>query len=394
MSPDGPNLSDALRTLDEQVDARRRLAQKRRFADSIQTERRSFFSLPALAAAASLAMLAGWMVTRESMRDAPRTPEPVAAHVVAPAAAREDAMAAPVAPVTSEQPPPAVAQRVVLARGVSMLLAEGARARGLRTGSRKFQVQLEDGKVDLGLEPRAIRRVSWVVLAGQYRVQAQEAVFSVSYEANTQQLHLQVGRGRARISGAGMKPRHVKAGEELRAPAPLAQRGRSAHTGHEPTAAGDQPAESWRTLYEAGHYAEALVLAKRDGYTANAGSLDARDLTDLADIARLARAGGEARALLLTLREHYPDSRGAREGAFLLGRMAADGTHDTKGAEHWFTTYLNESPSGTYAQEALGRLLTLASQSGDQARARAHAERYLTRFPGGPYASLARSLTH
>lgn len=394
MSHDPANLNDALRTLDEQVDERRRLAQKRRFATSIQTERSSFLSFSALAVAAGLAILVGFIVTRDGTGGASRKAEPVAVHVVAAPAAREDAAAAPVAPITPEQPPVAVAQRVVLARGVSMLLAEGARARGLRTGPRKFQVQLEDGKVDLGIEQRTISRVSWVILAGQYRVQAQAAIFSVSNEADSQQLHLQVDRGRALISGGGMKPRHVEAGEELRARAPVAQRGRSPHTSHEPTAGSDEPAESWRTLYEAGRYAEALALAKRSGLTANASRLDARDLTDLADVARLARVAGEARALLLTLRERYPDSRGAREGAFLLGRMAADGTRDTAGAERWFTTYLHESPSGTYAQEALGRLLTLASQSGDQARARAYAERYLVRFPGGPYASLARSLTH
>ncbi len=396
MSPDDPTLRDALSALDDQVEARR-LAQKRRFVAAVHAERRSSFSfLPALATAASLAVLAaGWVVTREGPEGASSSRAPLATHGALPPAVQDEAEATPLPKVTLEQPPVAVAQEVVLARGVSMLLAGGTRARARPTGPRNFQVQLEDGKVDLGLAPRTIRRVAWVILAGQYRVQAQAAVFSVSYEADTQRLHLQVTRGSALVSGPRMKPRRVGAGEELRTSTRLvAARERSPHAGREPAAEVPSPAESWRTLYEAGRYADALALAKRSGLTANTSNLDARDLTDLADVARLSQAAGEARTLLLVLRERYPDSRGARDGAFLLGRMAADGNRDAKGAERWLTTYLSESPSGTYAQEALGRLLTLASRIGDQAHARAYAERYLARFPGGPYASLARSLTH
>jgi hypothetical protein len=61
-------------------------------------------------------------------------------------------------------------------------------------------------------------------------------------------------------------------------------------------------------------------------------------------------------------------------------------------AVQWFQRYRDESPSGVYAGQALGRQLVLTSGHGRSPAARKLAEDYLQRFPSGPYAKAARGV--
>jgi len=95
---------------------------------------------------------------------------------------------------------------------------------------------------------------------------------------------------------------------------------------------------------------------------------------------------------LTALRRRFPGSTEAATAAFMLGRMAQDQGKAPAAAAAWFTRYLNEEPGGEHAPEALGRLLQTIDEAGDEADARRIATRYLTLFPGGPYAEHARSV--
>jgi hypothetical protein len=93
-----------------------------------------------------------------------------------------------------------------------------------------------------------------------------------------------------------------------------------------------------------------------------------------------------------TARDRFEGSAEGARAAFALGRMAADQERDPAGAARWFHRYLDEAPSGAFAQEAAGRLIDAHRLAGDRAEARQAAHAYLERFPDGPYAELAQSL--
>ena len=80
------------------------------------------------------------------------------------------------------------------------------------------------------------------------------------------------------------------------------------------------------------------------------------------------------------LRQRFPGSTSAATGAFSLGRLAFEERH----------AYRDEQPSGPLMGDAFGRLMEARDRSGDRLAARRDAEAYLKRFPGGPYAGIAR----
>jgi TolA-binding protein len=112
----------------------------------------------------------------------------------------------------------------------------------------------------------------------------------------------------------------------------------------------------------------------------------------LADGARLSGKAEPARAALLELRKRFPSDPRAGAAAFLLGKISFDQTHDYAAAARWFSSSLREQPSGSLAREASGRLIEALTRSGDSAGARRAAQDYLSRYPDGPHANLARSL--
>ncbi len=392
-------LEDALEALDANLDAPRRDAQKRRLRAAIPVRRASILAWSGFAAAATAAVLAGFVLLEGTpgVESKVAVSTPVVAVAPVRGIARQPSEQEPAKPPSEDALPGTPSLRhVSLGRGVVMALGEHAKARGRRVGPRRYQVQLEEGMVELGDQPmptRTVTRAAWVVLAGEYRVNAQDAVFSVSYEAASRAVHVQVSKGQVLVSGPYAPPQKISAGQELHASKTLRSASNRKQAQRDPAAPSPE-SQDWHALYQAGRYGDALTLARRSGLTASLGAgLSAGDLTDLAHAARLARASSEAQTLLQALRTRYPDARGARDAAFLLGRLASDRGSAAE-AQSWFTTYLRESPSGAYAQESLGRLLTLASQGSDSARARDLANRYLSKFPGGPYAVLARTLTH
>jgi TolA-binding protein len=147
---------------------------------------------------------------------------------------------------------------------------------------------------------------------------------------------------------------------------------------------------AWRVLIASGRYEQGLRAAERAGFEGVCQIANQGELLALADAARL--SGRRARAVyaLESLRRRFPRSDAAAAAAFALGRIAFEqgGTYDT--AARWFSTYAAERPAGSLIGDAVGRLMESRQRAGDRAGARADAERYLRRFPDGPYAGTAR----
>jgi hypothetical protein len=138
-----------------------------------------------------------------------------------------------------------------------------------------------------------------------------------------------------------------------------------------------------------------LSDAEHRGLDATLGAASVGDLKALADAARYVRRSELARRVLLAERNRFPKSREGRDAAFFLGGLSEDesGTDASKEAVTWYERYLDESPQGSFAAHALGREMVLVRKLQGPAPARALADRYLERFPNGPYASAARKLT-
>jgi len=115
---------------------------------------------------------------------------------------------------------------------------------------------------------------------------------------------------------------------------------------------------------------------------------DAKTMLDLADVARFTKHPSDTRKVLERLRERFPSSNEASEAAFALGRLAADGGSQAKAAV-WFELYLDERPNGSFASDALGRLIDCYEALGKIDEARSAAQRYLASHPKGPHASKA-----
>jgi TolA-binding protein len=93
----------------------------------------------------------------------------------------------------------------------------------------------------------------------------------------------------------------------------------------------------------------------------------------------------------LAQRQRFPRSARANDAAFLLGRLEETAGR-AKLALDWYERCLQESPSGTYTSEALGRKMTVVQRLHGAEGARPIAEEYLRRFGNGTYAAAARAL--
>ena len=149
---------------------------------------------------------------------------------------------------------------------------------------------------------------------------------------------------------------------------------------------------SWQSLVAAGHYGDGLRAAERAGFARVCRSANDVELLALADAARLSGRTARAVEALLALRQRFPGSPSAATGAFALGRLAFERRAAYGEAARWFGTYLDEQPAGPLMGDAVGRLMEARHRAGERAAARRDAERYLLRFPEGPYAGTARAI--
>jgi hypothetical protein len=332
------------------------------------------------------------------------------------------------------------------ADGSVIELGERATARVVRSDRDAVRVDLSEGDVIAKIDPDD--EISWTIEAGPYRVSVLGTIFSMDWNPKTSGLVVAVTRGLVLVEGRNLEPRGVELtdGERLEIQGeagryavgpidkgkertlPLATstvepltdepeaspspRPATHATGpdqhHRPAAtqttepAGGPPeyeeetveptGPDWTELCDRGEYqvaVESAIAAGLDGIVATGTR---QQLRQLGDAARYARRAALAVRVLEALRERFPGSADARTAAFLLGRVSQELRGDPASAARWFRTYLNETPNGPLAEEALGRLVDASDKAGARNASRRSAREYLERYPKGVFAPLARSV--
>ncbi len=297
--------------------------------------------------------------------------------------------------------------------GSTMTMSSASRARVTDTSPQGATVVLDDGSISAAVVHRAAS--GWRVTAGPFTVLVTGTKFDVRWSATEQAFELDLHEGSVTVLGPSLEARvgrHMSAGERLRvsmgssaaeeksneveAPAAAVADGtpvRSpAPSRRERVAVPALRGSSWRQLALTGRYADALSAAEADNFDTVCGRESSVDLLLLADTAHFAGSGARAEQAFRSVRNRFAGGHEAAVAAFSLGRMAYDERHDFRDSAAWFQTYLREEPRGTLAREASGRLMEAYRGAGNLAAARQAAETYLTAYPAGPHAALARSI--
>ena len=310
--------------------------------------------------------------------------------------------------------------RLDFSEGSSIALSPQTRARVTKTTPRGAEVLVEAGRaqVDVIHHPGS----DWQIVAGPYAVAVKGTSFEVAFDASTQTLELLMQSGVVSVTGPGIAtPVEIRGmqrfvhtaaaqGEATNAalnrltptPSPTAS---AAETRRNPTgpptppsssapAASSRPAAApsqWPALAADGEFRRILEQADAQGLDATLRQADQSQLMALATAARFAGRGALAARAYRRVRQRFARSRAAADAAFLLGRMTESSSPTA--AIGWYDRYVTEAPTGSFVAEALGRKMIALKQAGNASAAKNAAAAYLRRFPGGPYAGVAREMT-
>ena len=252
----------------------------------------------------------------------------------------------------------------------------------------------------------------WRFIAGPYEVVVVGTRFDLAWNPEELHFRLALHEGQVRVLGDDIGVRTVNAGEVLEV---QAKPSFSAATDLPPAQAveeipstGDKPADSpksrlpssarhvaptqsWSRLVAEGRFEDVVRAAEAVGL----GNVEAtRDVTELKALAQAAHYAGRTDVSLRiwrALRRRFPSSSASRQAAFFLARIYEQGGQNAS-ARQWLDLYMEESPNGVYASEALGRKLVLISRTSGTAAARPSARKYLKLYPTGPYSQTARDM--
>ena len=317
--------------------------------------------------------------------------------------------------------PTAPSARLVFDDGSDVTLSPGSSGRVAATTPVGAEVVLEQGRARVHVQHRD--RTQWTVDAGPFAVRVTGTEFMLAWAADAGTLDVWMQSGRVLVtgpvigdsvplsSGQHVTARLHEATVQIDAvPAPDLQ-----SVNASPAASGSGVAPmlqvppvqvaappmpstavaagvSWPRLVSSGDYARVVREAQGEGVGHALATRPLSDLRALGDAGRYTGASDVARRAYTTVRSRFPGSGEARTAAFLLGRVAEEQDHSLTDALRWYDRYLAEAPGGAFAGDALGRKMVLVSKAQGRDSARPLAERYLSRFPDGPYAAAARDL--
>ncbi|WP_437900724.1 tetratricopeptide repeat protein [Sorangium sp. So ce124] len=312
---------------------------------------------------------------------------------------------------------------VAFSDGTSLALDANARARVVAADARGARVLLEGGRLTATVTHTATS--AWTFDVGPFDVLVTGTRFELSWSPVSEELKLVLREGSVAVSGPLVGGRRtVAAGETLEVfckeqrfeltrrelpaaapPPPSSTRIDQAASEPAPAATGTSERAriakaadasprppSWRDLVAGDRYREAMTAAEAEGFDGLVARASAADLLMLADVARFSGKPDRAAAALTAARSRFAGSGEAAKAAFHLGRMAFDQRRSYAEAERWFLVYLEELPGGSFAQEALGRIIECRESMGSAGEAREAARRYLALYPAGPHAAHARDL--
>jgi len=289
---------------------------------------------------------------------------------------------------------------VSFSEGSTLVLRDGGRVRVLSLDATAARVLVEDGVVDATIVHRQARKTRWEFEVGLYRVTVTGTKFRIAFRAGDGSLRVSTEAGRVVVAGGCLEaPATVGAGESL-APSCAPPEGPAANdTAVAPAGPPDatptiklNQIERWRQLLAGGRLLDGLRAAERASFDQVCRVATEKELLALADAGRFFGPSKRAVAALTALRQRFPGSPDAGTAAFTLGRIAFESERDYGKAAGWFETYMREEPRGPLMGDAFGRLMEARLHSGDGAGARASAQQYLRRFPGGPYSSEATGI--
>jgi hypothetical protein len=291
----------------------------------------------------------------------------------------------------------------------------GSRLRVDETFSDGARVLIEKGQASSHVTHR--KRSNWTFVAGPFEVHVVGTRFDLNWDPLSEEFDLRLREGSVEVrSPLADGPIVVRAGQRFRATmvkrsmivtdadsigaAAGAAEPVAAAPDAEP-AAGPSPAlpaskqassrrESWQDLLAHGEFESIVSAAGARGSEWCPANCGASDLRSLADAARYTGRTDLADKCLLALRKRFQGSTQSAAAAFLLGR-----THESRAqsaAARWYETYLDESPDGEFAAEALaGKMRIIASTNGTAA-AKPVAMEYLRRYPQGVHVKTARKI--
>lgn len=304
--------------------------------------------------------------------------------------------------------------------GSELSLARKSRASVLSLQGSGAKLMVERGS----LRAHVVHRegTDWEVGAGPFRVHVVGTGFGLSWDPSLQRFELELYEGSVRVSGPNVRERCVvRSGQRLQVtlsqktatgtcvvePSPRKLEPSKPSFVRAPTATpraldAEAPASAstvatpappeWRRLAAAGKHAQAFRALEALDFTSVTRRASAAELMELSDVARFAGQPAAAARALRELRARFPESSEARRAAFLLGRLAQDQQGDPLAGARWFSVYLRKRPDGSFAPEALARLMDCQLRAGRRQAAYQTATRYLTRYPKGAASAQARHL--
>ncbi len=312
--------------------------------------------------------------------------------------------------------------KLVFNEGSRFELQPGTRGRLRSADSKGARVAIEQGTASFHVVPGGDRR--WLVEVGPFLVTVKGTVFTVSWDSSSELFELKLRRGRVVVSGpVSGGDIALRAGQRLLVDLPRSETVISEedpdNANQEPAMAppapvmdplpsaivkDKQPATSvahvptpkyqrrWPEALASGNWDGILEDVDRAGVASVLEQASSEDLFALANAARYRHRLDLARSALLAERRRFPTSARALDAIFFLGRVEELRDGGVRQAIALYDEYLERVPSGQYAAEALGRKMTLVSESRGPDEARPIAEEYLRRFPKGSYAGPARTL--
>lgn len=303
--------------------------------------------------------------------------------------------------------------QVSFSDGSRLGLWPGAQASVSELTAHGGHVRIEEGTshVAIAHKPGA----AWSLLAGPYTVHVTGTAFDIGWSARSQRFDISMQSGSVIITGP-LAPNGVTliGGQRLKAdrdlvldqagaeaavdpvPPPVTEEPEGIALESLPPLDSSEPARrpgargpSWRELVASGKFASVLSDAEHRGVASVLASSNLEDLSALADAARYARRSDLAQRALLAQRQRFPRSPRARDAAFFLGTLSEGQGNSSL---QWYDRYLQESPNGAYASQALGRKLMVVYGQHRSQEAQQLATEYAARYPKGPYASTARKV--
>ncbi len=332
------------------------------------------------------------------------------------------AMPAPIGKYVAPLPKQPLALR--FSEGSVVELEPGARARVARTTTHGATVLIETGGANVNVVHRPA--TDWTILAGPYTVHVTGTAFNLDFEASSQRFELKMQSGVVSVEGPGLsRPVEVRRDQKFvhyvgdpnferrdsdgdTDSLPVHEASSAAPTDVSPSdvsSVAEVPAprkanvgvndkessrSGWAADVARGEYAAVLRKAKEKGWAQVLEESNTADLMAVANAARFLGRTESSREALDALRRRFKGTFAAQSATYLLGRLVEPTS--AKEAVNWYLQYEREAPNGPLVAEAAGRRLLLLQAAGDRSGTERLAREYVSRFPDGPYAGVARKI--